>query len=109
MPHIDSFKFFYIIQDKHHYRKETIVRVFNEVWAENPPSRRARGDCKQAQVLESTDSRTFHHFSGFQRSSTGCICRPSRAACMVSPMREKSATRELGFFSGSSWPKGTKE
>ena len=40
---------------------------------------------------------------------TGWNCRPSKAHSAASATREKSATREVGFFSGSSWPKGTKE
>ena len=39
---------------------------------------------------------------------TGWNCRPSKAHSAASATREKSATREVGFFSGSSWRKGTK-
>ena len=41
-------------------------------------------------------------------SSTGWSWRPSRAAWAASATREKSATREAGFSSGSSCRKGTR-
>lgn len=40
--------------------------------------------------------------------SIGCNCRPSSAAASAAPVRESSAARLVGFFRGSSWPKGTK-
>lgn len=39
---------------------------------------------------------------------TGCICLPSRASLRVSSMSPVRAIMEVGFFTGSSWPKGTK-
>ncbi len=48
----------------------------------------------------------FSYVPGGRRM--GWSWRPSIAAATVSSSREKSATREQGFFSGSSWPKGTK-
>lgn len=40
--------------------------------------------------------------------SIGCNCRPSSAAASAAPVRESSAARLVGFFRGSSCPKGTK-
>ena len=40
--------------------------------------------------------------------SIGCNCLPSSAAASAAPVRESSAARLVGFFRGSSWPKGTK-
>lgn len=40
--------------------------------------------------------------------SIGCNCRPSSAAASAAPVRESSAVRLVGFFRGSSCPKGTK-
>lgn len=40
--------------------------------------------------------------------SIGCNCRPSSAAANAAPVRESSAARLVGFFRGSSCPKGTK-
>lgn len=39
---------------------------------------------------------------------TGCICLPSRASFRVFSMSPVRAIMEVGFFTGSSWPKGTK-
>ena len=44
----------------------------------------------------------------FPYASIGWSCFPSSARRTVSPMREKSATSERGFFCGASWRKGTK-
>ena len=41
-------------------------------------------------------------------SSSGCSCSPRRAASSVAPVSESSAQRLVGFFRGSSCPKGTK-
>ncbi len=40
--------------------------------------------------------------------SIGCNCLPSSAAASAAPVRESSAARLVGFFRGSSCPKGTK-
>ena len=40
--------------------------------------------------------------------SIGCNCRPSSAASSAAPVSESSAQRLVGFFRGSSCPKGTK-
>ena len=40
--------------------------------------------------------------------SIGCNSRPSSAAASAAPVRESSAARLVGFFRGSSCPKGTK-
>lgn len=40
--------------------------------------------------------------------SIGCNCRPSSAAASAALVRESSAARLVGFFRGSSCPKGTK-
>lgn len=40
--------------------------------------------------------------------SIGCNCWPSSAAASAAPVRESSAARLVGFFRGSSCPKGTK-
>ena len=40
--------------------------------------------------------------------SSGCSCSPRRAASSVAPVSESSAQRLVGFFRGSSCPKGTK-
>ena len=45
--------------------------------------------------------------TGISRS-IGCNCRPSSAAANAAPVRESSAARLVGFFRGSSCPKGTK-
>ena len=45
--------------------------------------------------------------TGISRS-IGCNCRPSSAAASAAPVRESSAARLVGFFRGSSCPKGTK-
>ena len=45
--------------------------------------------------------------TGISRS-IGCNCRPSSAAVSAAPVRESSAARLVGFFRGSSCPKGTK-
>ena len=45
--------------------------------------------------------------TGISRS-IGCNCRPSSAAASAAPVRESSAARLVGFFGGSSCPKGTK-
>ena len=42
------------------------------------------------------------------RSNTGWICFPCRAASIVSGILVKSATREQGFKTAESCPKGTK-
>lgn len=47
------------------------------------------------------------HPTGIPRS-IGCNCRPSSAAASAAPVRESSAARLVGFFRGSSCPKGTK-
>ena len=49
-------------------------------------------------------------FDGFQPDSSriGWICRPRRARFALSGSSSKRATAEAGFFSGSSWRKGTK-
>ena len=41
-------------------------------------------------------------------SSSGCSCSPRRAASSAAPVSESSAQRLVGFFRGSSCPKGTK-
>ena len=41
-------------------------------------------------------------------SSSGCSCLPRRAASSAAPVSESSAQRLVGFFRGSSCPKGTK-
>ena len=38
----------------------------------------------------------------------GCKCRPTSPAASAAPVRESSAARLVGFFRGSSCPKGTK-
>lgn len=40
--------------------------------------------------------------------SIGCNCLPSSAAASAATVRESSAARLVGFFRGSSCPKGTK-
>ena len=45
--------------------------------------------------------------TGISRS-IGSNCRPSSAAASAAPVRESSAARLVGFFRGSSCPKGTK-
>lgn len=45
--------------------------------------------------------------TGISRS-IGCNCLPSSAAASAAPVRESSAARLVGFFRGSSCPKGTK-
>lgn len=51
--------------------------------------------------------RALLHWSAGPRSR-GCSCSPRRAAVTVSVTLVISATREVGFPTGSSWRKGTK-